>query len=345
VASSDICRAMAAALVLLSSLLPTSSATAAESGWHKQTTGTLAQLRAVFFLDQNVGWAAGGRGAFLHTEDGGITWKIEKRPSDDTIRDLVFWNQQDGWLLCDRNIFLMKSLSEARSYLLHTTDGGANWERIDVDGNDNDARFTRMVVTSDDRIWLLGEAGTLYMSGDRGRTWKKQVAPSRYLLLGGAFADVTHGWLVGGGTTIGRTVDGGATWRTVIVRNAPDARFESIAFANVNRGWVVGNGGRIFTTGDSGRSWTRQESGTDADLSDVHFLDQSEGWVIGSEGTILHTRDGGSHWSAVTSDTTHPLQRLIILDRTHGWAVGFGGTILSLSAASLAKPPVLRGGS
>lgn len=313
-----------------------------DSNWRRQTTNSFAELRAVFFLDPNIGWAAGGRGTLLHTEDGGANWQALKKPSDDTIRDLLFWDRRDGWLLCERNIFLMRSLDEVRAYLLHTTDGGASWERVDVDGVEADTRFTRLVRAGDQRAWLLGEAGNLYLTNDRGRSWKRQVPPTRYLLLDGTFVDADHGWLAGGGASVVRTVDGGAVWRSTVVRNAAGVRFNAVAFASVTRGWVVGNDGRIFATTDGGRTWSPQTTGTDEELLDVRFVDQNEGWVVGGHGTLLHTRNGGARWTAIETGIAHPFERMLVLDRDHGWIVGLGGTILSLGGQAGDRPPVLR---
>src|SRR5438270_778190 len=37
----------------------------AGNSWARQASGTMAWFHAVFFLDQNRGWAAGSKGAFL----------------------------------------------------------------------------------------------------------------------------------------------------------------------------------------------------------------------------------------------------------------------------------------
>src|SRR6185369_14618528 len=42
--------------------------------WARQRSGTMSWLHAVFFLDQNRGWAVGSKGALLQTSDGGNTW-------------------------------------------------------------------------------------------------------------------------------------------------------------------------------------------------------------------------------------------------------------------------------
>ena len=62
--------------------------------------------------------------------------------------------------------------------------------------------------------WLVfGEAGTLYSTLDDGQNWKRQQIPTRHLLLGGVLVDNDRGWLVGAGSTILQTQDGGRTWQ------------------------------------------------------------------------------------------------------------------------------------
>src|SRR5260370_19038471 len=43
--------------------------------WSRQRSGTMAWLRAVYFLDQRHGWVAGSGGTLLETKDGRDTWK------------------------------------------------------------------------------------------------------------------------------------------------------------------------------------------------------------------------------------------------------------------------------
>src|ERR1700730_10633190 len=55
--------------------------------WARQRVTTLAWLHAVFFLDQNRGWAVGSRGTLLGTLDGGKTWQAKSQPTVDILRD------------------------------------------------------------------------------------------------------------------------------------------------------------------------------------------------------------------------------------------------------------------
>ena len=331
-------------------LLPTARAAGA---WTKQRSGSLAWLHAVYFLDEQKGWAVGGRGTLLSTDDGGTVWRASKRPTEDALRDVYFADEQNGWLVCERSIYDLKTKEEPRTYLLRTIDGGATWKQINVIGKDVDARLVRALFTDAGRGWAFGEEGALYTTRDGGDSWEKQRVPTRNLLLGGWFLDSQQGWLVGAGSTLLQTSDGGETWRTgTLLGTEPvsarsDAsrrvRFNAASFVDRRRGWAVGTEGRVFKTTDGGRTWSAQNSSVQADLYDVKFLDELEGWAAGAQGTLLHTVDGGKVWRVVPSGTTHALERLCFAGRTRGWVVGFGGTIISYTPnAAPPKPPVMK---
>jgi photosystem II stability/assembly factor-like uncharacterized protein len=301
----------------------------------------MAWLHAVYFLDQRTGWAVGSNGALLSTTDGGAKWTIMPRPSEDTLRDVYFADEQNGWLVCERNIYLLKTKEEPRTYLMNTSDGGRVWRRVNVIGPDADARLVRALFTREGRAWAFGESGALYTSRDGGASWQRLRGPTQYLLLGGDFLDGDNGWLVGAGSTILQTTDGGETWRTGAVE-AAGVRFTAISFVDSRHGWAVGNEGRVFVTTNGGRSWRAQASNVQAGLFDVKFLDLSEGWAVGDEGIVIHTLDGGAHWTTIPSGTTHRLERLSFVDRTRGWAVGFGGTIIGYSGTARQRAPELK---
>lgn len=312
----------------------------AAATWTPQNSGTMAWLHAVYFLDQNRGWAVGGNGVLLATVDGGQSWKAQRRPTEDTLRDLYFSDEQTGWLVCERSIYLLKTKDEPRTYLMKTTNGGATWRRVNVIGSQVDARLVRALFTGEGRAWAFGEGGALFTTHDGGANWARQRVPTRNLLLGGAFINAERGWLVGAGATILHTADGGETWRAGRIRsdasavNVERARFTAVSFVEARIGWAVGTKGRVLATLDGGQTWHVQRSGVTADLLDVKFLDASEGWAVGTGGTVIHTTDSGLHWQTVPSGTTHPLERLYFVSRERGWAVGFGGTIITYAPAT-----------
>ena len=339
------CRLPPAVCLLLSAfwiLFSTSAVAATTTRWGRQPSGTFGWLHSVFFLDQKTGWVVGSKGSLLTTVDGGLNWRVNKKPTQDSLQDVYFSDWQNGWLVCEANVYELKTKDAPRTYLLHTIDGGITWERVNVNGADVDTRLVKVVFSRGGRGWVFGEAGTVYTTRDAGKNWKRLQLPTRYLLLGGTFVDDDRGWLVGAGATIVETADGGDTWHVLELAAARGARFTAISFVDNRLGWAVGAEGKIFRTVNGGRSWEPQNSGVAVDLHDVKFLNAMDGWAVGAEGTAIHTFDGGLHWITEATGTTHPLERIFFTDREHGWAVGFGGTIISYARGELVRPQLRR---
>jgi len=312
---------------------------AATNAWVRQRTGTMAWLHSVFFIDQNRGWAVGSKGTLLSTDDGGNNWLVKSRPTEDVVRDIYFMDEFNGWLVCERNLYDLKTKTEPRTYLMTTADGGIQWERVMMKEVDTDARLSRAVFSRGGHGWAFGEGGSIYTTRDSGLSWNRLSVPTRYLLLGGTFIDNDRGWLVGAGATILQTSDGGDTWHVSRLTDAEGVRFTSASFVDNRVGWAVGTGGAVYRTVNGGRTWQAQHSGAAVDLLDVKFLNALEGWAVGAEGTVIHTTDGGLHWTLEPTPTTHSLERVFFTDRTHGWAVGFGGTVIAYGSA---EGPVLK---
>ncbi|MFL6336861.1 MAG: YCF48-related protein [Pyrinomonadaceae bacterium] len=327
------------------------------AAWERQKTGTFAWLHSVYFVDEKRGWAAGSKGALLSTSDGGATWELRRAPTEDALRDIYFQDAETGWLVCERSMFKPMEKDESVSYLLRTTDGGANWSRVEVThGADVDLKLAGLRFADSEHGWVYGELGALFYTSDAGETWARQRVPTQHLLLGATFLDARTGWLSGGGMTVLKTSDGGATWRAGTVflpaggagvqrpqesvqveteqlesetRTVGGRRLNAVWFATPERGWAVGGEGVIISTTDGGRTWRPQASGVGDDLNDVKFFDESEGWAVGRGGTMLHTTDGGRTWADSKRVTTHALERLYTIGR-RAWAVGFGGTVMAL---------------
>ena len=299
------------------------------SSWVRQRSGSIAWLHSLFFQDQNRGWAIGSKGTLLTTTDGGNNWLNKSLATPDVLRDIFFVDEKSGWLVCEVNVYDLKTKDQPRAYLMHTVDGGEHWQRVDIKGVDVDARIVRAVFSRGGRGWAFGEEGAIFTTRDAGANWIRVQSPTRHLLLGGIFIDEDRGWLVGAGSTIIQTSDGGDTWYQSRLARTNEVRFGAASFVDNRLGWAVGSAGTIYRTDNGGRTWQPQNSGVTADLYDVKFLDALEGWAVGAEGTIIYTSDGGLHWATERSGTEHPLERLFFVDRNHGWAVGFGGTVVS----------------
>lgn len=310
--------------------------TTVRADWTKRESGTLAWLRDVYFLNATRGFIAGSGGTFLSTTDGGKTWKSEAKFTADTIEQIYFSDENNGWLLCQKSQFSRGANSS--SYLLKTVDGGASWKTVNFDAGR--FRVTKIFFAKTGLAMAIGEAGALLTLGDDGKKWKRTVSPTRYLLLDGKFTDDFHGTIVGAGGSVLFTEDAGASWNGAILQGAEKPKLNKVFFVNQKNGWTVGSGGKIYQTINGGRAWREQNSGTTENLTDVFFLNTAEGWAVGDGGTILHSTTAGNVWSPVASPVKHKLEK-IFFNGGQGWAVGFGGTILSFDKVKSGSNPSL----
>ncbi len=296
----------------------------ANANWEKQPSNTLAWLRTVYFVNEKTGWIGGSSGAFLTTGDGGNSWKQTEKFTDDSIRQVYFADENNGWLLCERDVFSRGTNST--SYLLKTSNGGADWEKIEFTNNAR-VRIAKIFFAENGLGFAVGESGAIFILQDDAKAWKKQSSPVHNLLLDGTFMDKRNGVMVGGGGNIFFTDDAGISWNQSNISGAPNVKLNSVFFVNKNAGWTAGSEGRIFQTVSGGKNWREQKTKTTVNLNDIFFKDTAEGWAIGDEGTILHTTTAGNVWTKLDLKVRHKLEKLFF-SGTDIWAVGFGGTIL-----------------
>jgi photosystem II stability/assembly factor-like uncharacterized protein len=152
------------------------------------------------------------------------------------------------------------------------------------------------------------------------------------------FTDRTNGWIAGGsyevtGGLIGRTTDGGRTWRFVSNLTQRDRMsVQSLHFFDLQRGIAATGSGVILETIDAGATWasvTRQ--GRVAGLSSLFFLDEHRGWAAGT-GDVLRTEDAGKTWIPASSenvDTSYrsPIRAIQFLDDRTGWVAGMHASL------------------
>jgi photosystem II stability/assembly factor-like uncharacterized protein len=166
-------------------------------------------LRDVCFSDDLNGWAVGS-GVFLHSSDGGKTWK-ELKIHDDLV-GIAFANRDLGWavwresgefrLTTDggktwkpndkivqnvngRVVFVNERIGfaiENSVRLIGTTDGGENWESVNIENDpvaelETASDFSVYLERAKDgtlvAIWLMGRPKGVIsvVSTDTGKTW------------------------------------------------------------------------------------------------------------------------------------------------------------------------------
>jgi photosystem II stability/assembly factor-like uncharacterized protein len=361
--------ATAAAAVLAALSLPAAAGagvSVGHSGW--EWSNPLPQgnpIRALDFEQSatgGTGYAAGGFGTLLVSEDGGSSWRGIPSGVTEDLTELEALGE--GTLVVGGGCRLLRSdqggsdlgplpwgsTSRCRSpiaglsfpskdvgyvaredgRLYRTGDGGHSWNRMEpVPLSEGQADAGGGVVT--DVAFATQDGGFastsdgLYRTSDGGATW--ELALSRPGLNALYFATPEVGYVVGSGLDVFKTIDGGRTWMRKAV-NVPDVALAlaSITCANEYLCLAATGGDRLYRTADGGDNWSvvRLLPGQAAAAA---FASPTRAVSAGEDGTIVLSADGGLTWSAVGSTLAGSFTQLSGASGSLAFALGSSGAI------------------
>lgn len=309
-----------------SSLSKCVSTSGQQPEWSAQSSGSLAKLSSVFFVDRDRGWVVGANGTLLATEDGGAKWRrqaLPERQRSEALNDVWFFNPDRGLLLGEYGLFNRgaKVDRSERVFLLRSDNRGANWET---------GALARLSVKQGGQARQAGQSGPSGQSerqasrnqNESSDMLKPTLRISDPILLRMAFANDQVGWAVGESGTIQYTEDGGATW---LIQEASTRKLlYDVAAIDARQAWVVGAGGKLLRTVDGGITWNEKSSEVAETLRAVHFFDAKHGWAVGARGTIISTNNGGARWQQQTSGVELNLNDVFFISAKEGPGEGPG---------------------
>lgn len=306
----------------------TGVASAAQTGWMAQTSGTTQNLKGVYYVDATHGWAVGAGGVMLGTADGGATWAPQTSGTTHTLWVARFWTAQRGWAAGDAGT------------VIATPNGGQAWLPLSAWLISSMDIHSGMVAPDGLHALGVGSGGGIIGTNNGGQDGALLPSGTTANLWGVSFVSVSTGWATGAQGTIIHTTSGGYAWTPQ--PSGTTQTLYGVAFADVDHGWVVGAAGTILATVNGGQTWSKQTSGTTEDLYSVAFATLLRGWAVGDHGVVLTTVDGGTHWIPQVSGATSLLRSVHFSDTVHGAIVGDGGSILKTSTGGIppdATPP------
>lgn len=170
------------------------------NSWSIQySAGNEDPLGAVYFLDDQNGWAVGSMSTIMHTTNGGNNWMIQMSGTGYEFHDVYFVNQNTGWVIGE-------DLSlDHYAVIFKTTDGGVTW---DFQTFGTDESFQGIQFVNDQTGWVVGGTNTeaiILHTTDGGDNWAAQSPGTTNFLSALHFADEINGWAVGFDGTITHT--------------------------------------------------------------------------------------------------------------------------------------------
>ena len=171
--------------------------------------------------------------------------------------------------------------------LLHTQNGGQNWELVS-DRMDNPEAFhlNQIVPAPDGTLYIAGESGYVFRSSDSGKSWDS---------LEPGYEGSFYGLVV--------VPDAGGDYELL----------------------VYGLRGNLFRSSDTGETWESIDSGTTVTLMNGALLDDGTVFLAGQGGTILTRDPGQQSFTPARNPDRRPILGLKQTEDDRVLIVGLGG--------------------
>ena len=290
----------------------------------------------VFFLNENLGWAANGYYARIYkTTNGGLDWVEQLNenniPGNYYFRNIEFLNEDIGFIGTLNGTFF------------RTTDGGTNWAEV-TNFPTNLNAICGIETAGSSTVYGCGayfSPAHIIKSSDSGETWTF-VDMSSYAsaLVEVLFLDEDIGFVSGrndNGGCILKTIDGGNTWTEIYNTNIVGEYVWKLQVLESDSNLMFGavssvspNNGKLIKSTDGGTNWISLDS-VETNIQAVGFINEDQGWMGGHTTGFYETLDGGQTWNSLNIGNN--LNRIFIINSTTAYASGT--TIYKFTDATL----------
>jgi len=254
--------------------------------WYENVhDGLLPWNKSIAFSDPTNGYAVGGHGRILKSDDAGRNWGWLTVPINRNLNKIVYAGSGTYFVVGG------KKSNDSLQTIIETVDNGNNWYVI----YDNYGPWLKSVFFIDtQKGFAVGDNGVMLSTTDGGSTWIDPVPPLVRDFNAIAFINADTGYIVGGSSsgvarkTILRTVDGGLNWSVIL--DAAGGILNDIWFADSQTGYIVGDSATVLKSIDGGLSWVpliidTALTGIES-FNAVKFYNKSFGAIGGKAGAL-----------------------------------------------------------
>ncbi len=243
-----------------------------------------------YFLNDSTGYIAGDAGFCYKTSDYGESWKpLHIIPSllANPSSNIFFIDEKYGFVSSDR--------------IYKTTDGGDNWDLVDIPGGEQQV-FPRSMYFFDTLTGVVVDYGAIYRTVNAGASWSNVLtSPSTFTDL--CFTKSGKGYAVGYDGKFFTSNDKGVTWNSFDLGSTDD--LSCVYFYDNNLGFIGTADSMLYKTTNGGSSWTKINIHDPVRMRSIIFINDFTGYLMlhndGSPSGIKKTKDGGLTWSFVSS--------------------------------------------
>jgi photosystem II stability/assembly factor-like uncharacterized protein len=240
------------------------------ASWRQADVPTRSALTAVQIVGGGRVFAVAYDDLVLRSDDGGHNWSAQRVLSkpDRPLLDLRFADPEHGVVI------------GAYGLVLATADGGRTWRRALDD--ENRPHANAIAAAPDGTLYIVGEAGWILRSGDRGETWQELPSPYAGSLFGVLALDDATLLAFGLRGHLFRSEDRATSWRQLPTGTA------ATLLAGLLRadGSIVlaGLGGAFLVSDDGGRSFELRQRADRSGIAALVELGPNQLLTVGEGG-------------------------------------------------------------
>ncbi|HSH66326.1 MAG TPA: YCF48-related protein, partial [Bacteroidia bacterium] len=238
-----------------------------------------------------------GNAVIMKSEDGGQSWDNILSPPSAFMRAVGFVKPEGGETPAT-------ILVAGNGVVLRSTDGGTTFTTISSPAITVGTNISAICMTSEEKVYAVGDNGVIRNSTDGGLTWKIITSPVSVNLTAITIkGDI--GFITGENGTILKSENvfsSNPSWTKLIAPDGdnwvkysthinPAPKLNSVYFHDYTTGYVAGDQGVVLKTKNGGVSWEQLPvEGTD-NLNYISFHSNIEGTIFGSNTTVLSAID------------------------------------------------------
>ncbi|RPI19743.1 MAG: T9SS C-terminal target domain-containing protein [Ignavibacteriae bacterium] len=239
--------------------------------WYSKIIDTTTNFDALYFINENTGWA-GNLNCIYKTTNRGINWaKIYSNDTSYYFNCITFPSYNTGYISGGFGI-------------LKTVNAGENWQKIFNVGMDVQAMYFINEITG----WVVTYFRNIYKTTNGGNTWNYNMsiaAPQEnsYKII---FSDENTGFVISD-HGINRSTNGGANWTWIYPYSNP---ITDLTITPSKKVWAIDLQGRVISSYDLGNSWIEYFIFFNTYYSNsIAFTSENTGYIFSANSKILKT--------------------------------------------------------
>jgi len=222
--------------------------------------------------------AVGDRGYIVYSDNDGESWQRAKTPLGLALLNSVYFSDANTVWAVGHDSVILKSTDQGKEWTqVYSSakdqrqkpsksgrggrDAGMEVEDDADKSADEDKHLNAIINLGKGKLFIAGEAGTMLLSNDKGKTWERVVSPYKGSYFGAILTNDGGVLALGLRGNVFRAADSGLKTWTPVATNTKASMMSATKLAD---GAIVLSGlsGTLLVSRDNGRTFAPIESGT-----------------------------------------------------------------------------------